>query len=327
MQATFDDLQKSVLKDPCLHWVDPKKLMVLSTDFSAKGFGHVVCQPDDNEEFLELVLQFMSGNGFHFLMKKDHSVLYPVAFRGHRPRGNEKFLHLYLGEAFCGDFTMNKYQHMCYGRHFVWVTDCYAVKFILLYDSTNQAILCLQMHLMRWDMDIVHHRNDHLVDADYWSCLDCDLRYDPSFCRYLRLVESFHKTHPDPTKIPIHAQHMPYYQGPCLPNLSSLWDEFHGPLNALDASTDIDYAAASLLTNIVTSCKLGFTSLSHRPVKLRSFAQSDRSPMTPPARELYNLEFPAFAYFTTNFPWAVYGFNSGHFVSSFKQQNLQFSIE
>jgi hypothetical protein len=49
---------------------------------------------------------------------------------------------------------MNKFRHMCYGRCFVWVTDCYAVKFILSYDGANQAILHLQMRLMGWDVDI-----------------------------------------------------------------------------------------------------------------------------------------------------------------------------
>ncbi len=54
---------------------------------------------------------------------------------------------------------MNKFRHMCWGHRFVWVTDCYAVKFILLYDGANQAILRLQMRLMGWDVDIVHRRN------------------------------------------------------------------------------------------------------------------------------------------------------------------------
>jgi hypothetical protein len=58
-------------------------------------------------------------------------------------RGNEKRLHLYLGEGFAGDWAINKVWHMCFGRRFVWVTDCYAVKFILLYDGLNPAILRL----------------------------------------------------------------------------------------------------------------------------------------------------------------------------------------
>ncbi len=117
-------------------------------DFSAKGFCYVVCQADDNNTSLALASQFMSGNGFHFLTKTNGDALYPVAFGSRRCRGNERFLHSYLDEGITADWAMNKVRHMYYGRRFVWVTDCYAVKFILSYDGANQAILCLQMCLM-----------------------------------------------------------------------------------------------------------------------------------------------------------------------------------
>ena len=75
---------------------------------------------------------------------------------------------MYLGEGFADDWAINRVRHMCYGRRFVWVTDCYAIKFLLLYDGANQAILRLQMHVMGWDVDIVHRTNNYLVDANYW---------------------------------------------------------------------------------------------------------------------------------------------------------------
>jgi hypothetical protein len=145
VQSTFDSLRNSILEDPCLCCFDPAKLTVLCTEFSSKGFGYVVCQPDDDNFSLELILQFMSGNGFHFLTMTDGGVLHPVAFGSQRARGNKKYLHLYLGKAFCGNYAMNKLCHLCWGRSFVWVTDCYSVKFILSYDGANQAILRLQM--------------------------------------------------------------------------------------------------------------------------------------------------------------------------------------
>ncbi len=142
-RKTFNDLRNSILCDPCLRWFNPKKLMVLRMDFSAKGFGYVVGQADDVDVSLALASKFMSGNGFHFLTKTNGGVLYPVAFGSRRTQGNEKHLHSYLGEGFCGDWVINKVRHMCYGCRFVWVTDCYAVKFILSYDGAKQAVLCL----------------------------------------------------------------------------------------------------------------------------------------------------------------------------------------
>ncbi len=116
VQTTFDNLHGLILWDPCLWQFDPRKITILRMDFSAKGFGYVVCQPDDDKTSLALALQFMFGNGFHFLTKTNGGVLYSIAFGSRRTRGNEKFLHSYLGEGFAGDWAMNKVRHMCFGR-------------------------------------------------------------------------------------------------------------------------------------------------------------------------------------------------------------------
>ncbi len=186
----FNELKQSVLSNPCLRWFDHSKLTVLCTDFSALGFGYVVCQPGDDECSLARTSQYMAGNGFGFMRKDGGGILHPVAFGSRRIRGNEKRLHLYLGEGFAGDWAINKIRHMCFGRRFVWVTDCYAVKFILSYDSSNPAILRLRMRLMCWDVDIVHRTNDFLIDADYWSRLNANLCYEPTFREYLQFVSS-----------------------------------------------------------------------------------------------------------------------------------------
>jgi hypothetical protein len=104
------------------------------------------------------------------MMTKDSTtVLHPVCFGGQRSRGNEVRLHSYLGEMFAGNFAMSKCRHMLFGQQFVWVTDCYAAKFVLSYDGANPAILRLQMRLMCWDLDIVQRPDSQLVNVDYWS--------------------------------------------------------------------------------------------------------------------------------------------------------------
>jgi hypothetical protein len=109
-------------------------------------------------------------------MKKDSKAqAHPVSFGSRRTRGNEIRLHSHLGEGFAGDWAINKCRHMCFGKRFVWVTDCFAIKFILSYDGKNPAILRLQMRFICWDMDIVHRNDTFLVDADYWSRLGVDV--------------------------------------------------------------------------------------------------------------------------------------------------------
>ena len=72
-----------------------------------------------------------------------------------------------------------------------FVTICYPIKFILLYEGANPAILRLQMRLMCWDVDIVHRPDTELVDADYWSRLGVDLNFDPLYHKYLHLLITY----------------------------------------------------------------------------------------------------------------------------------------
>jgi hypothetical protein len=53
-----------------------------------QGFGYVVCQPDDNNASLQLVAQYMSGNGFGFMMLTSNGKLHPVAFGSWQTCGN-----------------------------------------------------------------------------------------------------------------------------------------------------------------------------------------------------------------------------------------------
>ena len=191
---------------------------------------------------------------------------------------------------------------MCYGCRFVWVTDCYAVKFLLSYNGANQAVLRLQMRLMGWDIGIVHCTNNHLVDADYWSRLDADLCNDPSFCQYLHIVHDLRKTHPPPTTLPMRDEHMPYYRSPWIP-------VEHCPPGTSTDNEDrgVDHPATALATQIATLQEIGPQSLCIHPVR---FGRWSGSSPAPSIRALYNNEFPALAYRATNFSWAMYGSNS-----------------
>ncbi len=91
-----------------------------------------------------------------------------------------------MGDAFAGDAAINKCHHMCFNQRFVWVTDCYALKFILLYDGRNLSILRLQMRFMFWDMIIKHRNNACLTDADYSFRLGADLCFDPLLEEYVQ---------------------------------------------------------------------------------------------------------------------------------------------
>lgn len=134
--AEWKDIKTALLADPCIGRYDHRKLLVIRTDFSALGFGYAALQPGDDPASVTAMHTAMSGGDFQFMTKEHPSLtLKPVAFGSRRTRGNETRLHSYLGEAMAGDWAINKCRHMTFGQRFIWITDSYAVRFLLTYDG------------------------------------------------------------------------------------------------------------------------------------------------------------------------------------------------
>jgi hypothetical protein len=187
-QGKWEDLKGAILSDLFIHRFDHCKLIALQTDFSSLGFSFVLLQPGNNDASAKAAQDYWDGCGFSFMMNGSTTALHPICFGVHHTQGNEVRLHSHLGEGFSGDYAINKCQQYIFGQCFFLVTDCYAIKFILSYEGSNPAILHLQMHLMCWDVGIVHWPDTELIDANYWSRLGVDLDFDPLFCEYLNLT-------------------------------------------------------------------------------------------------------------------------------------------
>jgi hypothetical protein len=240
-------------------------------------------------------------------------VLHPVCFGARRTRGNESQLHSHLGEGFAGDFGINKCRQYIFAQRFVWVTDCYAVKFILSYDGSNPAILRLQMRLMCWDVDIVHRPDVELVDADYWSRLGVDLEYDPLYAKYLQQTRQYRTSYPSETGLPMRPENMPYYRGP----------KIQSPVRGVTVEA---IHVQSLMATITTSASVSTDTLCIRPIQFGSFPDNAVS-IGGTSRSMYNSEFASYALQTSQFSWAVYNFSNGHFSSTIESLNLSFNIQ
>lgn len=84
-------------------------------------------------------------------------------------------LHMYLGEAFAGNWLINKCYNMCWSQQFTWMSYGYAIKFMFPYDSSNAALL---------------DENDLLgavwhLDADYILQLGEDICFNPLPWNYI----------------------------------------------------------------------------------------------------------------------------------------------
>ena len=130
-ETAWTDLKEAILLDPCIQRFDHWKLVVLHTDFSSFGFGYVLLQPGNKEALVRAAQDYRAGKGFSFMTKGSTGTLRPICFGAQKTRGNEVRLHSHLGEEFSGDYAINKCRQYVFGQRFIWVTDCYAIKFIL----------------------------------------------------------------------------------------------------------------------------------------------------------------------------------------------------
>ena len=311
-KASYDDIKSAILDDPCIQRFDHTKLIILRTDFSALGFGYVLLQPGDDSASTAAAQDYRDGKGFSFMTKDSRAILRPVCFGARKTRGNETRLHSHLGEGFSGDWAINKCRHYLFAQRFVWVTDCYAIKFILSYEGSNPAVLRLQMRLMCWDVDVVHRPDTELVDADYWSRLGVNLQYDPLYVQYLTMTRQLRHAHPPATDLPMLPENMPYFRGPRV------------KLPREDRTAEARHVQ-SLLTELATNTSGWTTPLSVRPIQFGTFADSEVS-TTRTSRALYNSEFSSYALQVSQFSWAVFNFSNGHFLSTIETANLSFTI-
>ncbi len=311
-QAAWEDMKTAIVSDPCLKRFDYLKLAVLLADFSAMGFGYVLLQPGSNDASTQAAQDYLDGKAFTFMTKGSVATLHPVCFGARKCRGNEVRRHSHLGKCFAGDYAINKTRHYVFGQHFVWVTDCYAVKFLLSYKGGNSAILRLQMRLMCWDVDIVHRPDSELVDADYWSRLGANIDFNPLFRDYLDYTAKLRKSNPAPADLPMRPENMPYYRGPRVQ-----------PVTKTSDSKDALHIQ-SLLTDIVMSNSTGHTHLSNIPVRFGHEATALRHLGQP--RAFLSSEFASYAFQTMSFSWAVFLFSNGYFFSTVQTLHLPFHV-
>ena len=209
------DIIKAILSDPCLMRYSPNKRCYLRTDFSSFGFGVVLLQPDDHQPSLDAMRREMNGGPCEFMTDENsHLRLRPIAFASRVARGYESKLHSHLGEGFAGDWGINKFQHHLKAKPFTWITDCFAIKFLMSYDGSNPVLLRLQMRLGLWPTSCVHRNNKWLIDADHFSRCKEDLCFDALYNQCLRFSSELRKLYPPPTG-PIQAQNMPGYRRRC----------------------------------------------------------------------------------------------------------------
>jgi hypothetical protein len=200
-----------------------------------------------------------------------------------------------------------------FGRHFIWVTDCHAAKFVPSNDGANPAILWLQMRLMCWDVDIINRPEAQLADADYWSRLGVNIEYNPLLCNYLEFTMKTNAANLPPTELPMRPINMSYYRGPRFQATTTLTNT----TNMLHGQT--------IMINIVLHQDCWHTHWSNIPICFKQLIDNCSIPKSG-ALALLNSKFAWYIRHAIGFDWAVYLFSNGHFSSSVNTWNLPFHI-
>jgi hypothetical protein len=98
-QKALDDMKCAIISNPCLQRFDHRKLVMLRTNFSSLGFGHVLRQTHNNAASTQALLDYWEVKGFLFMMKKLTALLHPVCFGACKCRGNYVWLHSVLSHS------------------------------------------------------------------------------------------------------------------------------------------------------------------------------------------------------------------------------------
>jgi hypothetical protein len=237
--------------------------------------------------------------------------LRPLAFGCRRTHGNETILHSHLGEVYADDWAINKNSYYCFGQEFTWITDCWAVCFILSYDSSNAPLLCLQMRLMCWKMTIVHQPGTLMSSADYMSRLGADLCFDPFLKDYVQRVIAAKESNPTVSTLPIKPENMPGYR--------------QKRSSSIAPSTNI--ADANIISAIYLADSYGHSGvLSNVPLQFGCFESTVDLSAIYKSAPLYNCDLVLAARTINHFQWACYSFNSGHFSATSNVNSLPFRV-
>ena len=140
-------MTNAICSNPCIAHFYCKKHPYLLTDFSKKGSGYDVCQPNSDDPLsMAAIHREMEGGDYEFFLPKSTLRLHSIGFGSRTTRcRRESSFHSHLGEAFALDWAIHKNWAKLWGVRFTSLTYCYALRFILSYNGPNLGFLQLQM--------------------------------------------------------------------------------------------------------------------------------------------------------------------------------------
>ena len=172
-------------------------------------------------------------------------------------------------------------------------------------------------------MTLVHRNAKFVGDADYFSRCGTDMCFDEQYLQYLNFSKELRKLYP-PVTGEMKPQNMPNYRAPCTPRPSPSSNACTVDDNIATLASDLDDPSlATALIAIVDS------SLVTKPLAVVPILFGRSELADTPANygaSLHCSQVSVFASSVTSTQIAIYGFNSGHFVTSFQSSDTAFDL-
>lgn len=141
----IDNLKESLISKPVLAIYSPVATTQLHTDASAHGFGGILMQQGDDEQY------------------------HPVMFFSRKTTAAESKLHSFELETLAIVYSLKRFRPYVFGIHFTVVTDCNSLRATLSKKDVNSKIARWALFLEEFDYDIIHRPCSKMQHVDALS--------------------------------------------------------------------------------------------------------------------------------------------------------------
>jgi hypothetical protein len=169
----FDDLQAEASASPLLARPSDEKRFYLRTDWSCKGRGAMLGQPNGHPDAIDAMNREIAGGKCEFdtTLNDAPGRLRPISFISKRvTTKSERALHSFMGEAGTGVWAMEKYRFYLFGKEFNWICGCSSLsQFFESAELPTHQAQRWKLFMLRFDFTIVHPPDRMMRDVDMLS--------------------------------------------------------------------------------------------------------------------------------------------------------------
>jgi hypothetical protein len=162
----WGELKIGITSSPCLSRFDSSKPCFLKTDWSARGMGWILMQPDDSPASLAALKLRHKEGVCNFDLTMTGAQLRPIRFGSRGCTDRERGFHSFVGEAGSGRWSSSQNRQYLWGALFYWMCDCSAIREIFNYTGSINQICRWAQELLGYHF-MVFHRPAHMMpDVD-----------------------------------------------------------------------------------------------------------------------------------------------------------------